>query len=342
VRAAIPNRSARGFTLVEMLVSMTIVSFILFTLVAITDSTSRTWRHTTAKVEQFRDARVAFEAITRRLSQATLNTYWDYEYEGTGAARKPVRYVRRSELRFISGPGLAGDAGGNPAHATFFQAPLGLVEDGRFGEFENLLNTWGYFITFSGDKAWRPPFIKSPERFRFRLMELMEPSDALSLYKYTGRDPDYAGQNWFTDPLGGGRAPAHVLADNVLALVLLPKLSPEDQAAGGYNDASLAPRYRYDSTQSRPEAALNPKNQLPPVVRVTMVVIDERSASRLADEFGSSMPALGIQGLFQNADDYERDLKDLEKELVNRKLSYRVFTTNVSMRGAKWSSEQAN
>jgi len=48
---------------------------LLLILVSMTNAIRNTWSHTTAAAEQFRDAREAFESITRKLSQATLNTY---------------------------------------------------------------------------------------------------------------------------------------------------------------------------------------------------------------------------------------------------------------------------
>ena len=135
------------------------------------------------------------------------------------------------------------------------------------------------------------------QRFRFRVMELMEPSDSLSLYKYTSGSNSYTGATWFTDPLGLSPRPVHVLAENIVALVLMPKLSVGDiaglNAAGGtYGDTSLvgtgaADDYLYDSTGTNmpsanlKDANLDPVNQLPPVVQVTMVAVDETSANLL-------------------------------------------------------------
>jgi uncharacterized protein (TIGR02599 family) len=104
------------------------------------------------------------------------------------------------------------------------------------------------------------------------------------------------------------------------------------------------------------EASLNPKHQLPPIVSVTMVAIDERSAERLCDsnhlpQGGSgsatqsdAMMGLSYSGLFHNSANLEGantgDLWSLEQMLVQQKVTYRVFTTNVTIRGAKWSRSQ--
>ena len=123
-------------------------------LLGMTDQTQRLVRSTSAKVEQFQDARVAFEAMTRRLSQATLNTFWDYDNP-----TQPTRYIRAAELRFRSGPmknltGGAGLGGLQPGHGVFFQAPIGLVDPLKSPSLiplDHLMNTWGYFIETGSD-----------------------------------------------------------------------------------------------------------------------------------------------------------------------------------------------
>ena len=92
-----------GFTLVEVLVAMALLTLIALLLTSMTGATASTWRYTAARIEQFRSAETAYESITRRLSQATLNTYWDYD-----SPTAPTKYLRQSDLRFISGNMTAG------------------------------------------------------------------------------------------------------------------------------------------------------------------------------------------------------------------------------------------
>lgn len=379
-----------GFTLVEILVSMAILVLLLLMMVSMTDATRRTWSFTSTKVEEFRDAREAFESMTRKLSQATLNTFWDYDNPNA-----PTKYLRQSELRFWSGQGailLAGakDENGNTlqtaTHAIFFQAPLGYVDNTtNYGNLTNLLNTWGYFIEFGSDTKSRPGFISTmsnppPLRYRFRLMEMMEPSDSLSIYKYTSgigkylantsnnslylsSNPPggYTGREWFTDPLALAPQPVHALGENIVALVLLPKLSLQDEQNLQDTNAipsaplgtSLCPDYSYDSTSINTQyAALNKHNQLPPVVQVTMVAVDETSYNRFQSlQANNNFPAnLVPASLFQQAGDltnsssagYAKDLQTLQGNLQANHLNYRVFTSDVSLKAAKWSRMQTN
>jgi uncharacterized protein (TIGR02599 family) len=197
---------------------------------------------------------------------------------------------------------------------------------------------------------------------------MMEPSESLTLYTYTSGtnssggaknasyitnpplphlsqpsvtpSPTGTGLEWFTTALTSSTPPVHVLAENIVALVLLPKLSPQEDPTG----ILLAPYYNYDTTAINSNPAINPKNQLPPVVQVTMVAVDEASFSRFIGS-GTSMPDLftsnGIP-FFQDAANYATDLAALQKNLQDKKLNYRVFTTNVSIKAAKWSRIQTN
>lgn len=356
MKQSLPSRriGVAGFSLLEILVSMVIILLILLVLVSMVDSTRRTWTYTTTGIEQFHNARDAFESITRRLSQATLNTYWDYHYPSGSST--PDSYIRQSELRFISGPGLAGTVSSTPprpTHAVFFQAPLGVTSGTNYAHLDTMLNTVGYFIEFGSDKDLRPDCVNAAQgsnyRYRYRLKEMIEPAESLTLYKYTSGNSSYKGKEWFTTPLGSlgtATAPlARVMAENVIAFMLLPKLSPEEDFTG----TKLSPMYSYDSTDSNTDSTINPKNQLPPVVQVTLVAIDEDSAARLANRFGTQIPDLGLANLFNSPGDlsdptkpgYAKDLQTLQTTLVKQRINYRVFTTNVAIRAAKWSQEES-
>lgn len=339
-----------AFTLVEILVSTAVLAFLLLILLSITSQVSSTWRQTSGKTEQFRQAREAFDAISRRLARATLNTYWDYDDPAA-----PSQYVRQSELRFLSGPMSSVVTGAPPAgkswpgHGVFFQSPLGAAEPGltNLVGLNSLLNTWGYFVEFGGDDSYRPGILNGTavqDRWRFRLCELIQPANQMSVYQYTSgtngsgkpKNLTYTGAEWFEPALSqpGNTRPVHVLAENVIALVILPKLSSQEDA----NGTDLAPDYLYNSTDTKTDPVINPKNQLPPLAQVTMVVIDENSARRL--ESGTTMPDLGLDQLFKTASQYEADLATLEKTLIDKRISYRVFTTTVRLSEAKWSKEQ--
>lgn len=369
----------QAFTLVELLVSCLVISLICLILAQMTDQTAKTWRYTTSKSEEFREARAAFETMSSRISQATLNTYWDYNTP-YGSPTTLTRYERRSELRFISGN--AGkpsqllpdyDKGRRVTHCIFFHAPLGLVDDtqpnSQIHGLESLLNVWGYFVELNDDANLRPSILPVsstavPLRVRFRLMEMMVPAEKMRTYQYTSgmsagtpttAQPNakkYVGKDWYQSIVNSTDPNTHVLAENVIALVLHPELSAQDRAAlakaTGSANAELATDYLYDTTNTNANSYLDTKDQLPPVIRVTMVAIDEASASRLNLK-ADSQNIFEVQNKFQDASSFKQDLAmdptqssdtSLERKLVSMKVNYRVFTTTVPIWGAKWSMSQ--
>jgi len=219
-------------------------------------------------------------------------------------------------------------------------------------------------------------------------MELMQPAESMSVYDLDpkggtaplpGSDSGRRQLEWFSKSLTGASRPVRPVAENIIALVIWPKLSKQDEDLRRASGKSvLSPNYTYDSSllsftsgqvgspqfpiflndgaklknkSDLGEASeINPKNQLPPIVQVTMVAVDELSASRLNDAKGNKATIDLVEGLFTSAcafgsplsaqTQYEQDLKELEKRIVAAKLTYRVFSTNVSIRGAKWSTSQ--
>jgi uncharacterized protein (TIGR02599 family) len=411
------TRFQEGFTLLELLVSTAIISLIMLVLLSMTNQTTQTWQYTTEKIEKFQEARDGFESMTRKLSQATLNTYWDYlgiVPSSSNASMKdknnpiprpktilsqnykdftPLYYGRISELRFISGSMTGTDGLGItppsgkywPHHGVFFQAPLGVVDDsdatktalglsgdnlGYYKGMNSLLNTWGFFLQVD-DHDSRPDFIDTaiaPKRWRSRLMEFMEPADKMMVSDLstgggeTTTPSNPATTKWFSIPLTSTSPttppPVRVLAENIIALVILPKLSQRDQlyrTDKSYTPTYLSPKYTYDSTLTKNPgntvgndfAGVNPHNQLPPIVQVIMVAIDDRSAQRLIDRGSDKSPKIigpdpETFGLFiNNSQALETpdtgDLAKYEKELIKMGVTYRIFNSNVSIRGAKWS-----
>jgi uncharacterized protein (TIGR02599 family) len=350
----IVRKAQDGFTVAELLVASAILALLVVLLLSMVTQTSKTWKATSGKIEEFRDARDAFDTITRRMGQATLNTYLDYDNPAN-----PKAYMRQSELRFLSGTttNILGNilTTTNPTMGVFFQAPNGFSTNSTNSILQNALNTWGYFIEYGSDSNSRPGFLPlgaPAPRYRYRLMELMEPTENLSVYNYTSGNRNYTNIDWISNSMANPtNRPAHVLSENVIALIVLPKLSPTDVANMGsnYSVSSLAPNFIYDSSQNlntNPiDANLNTHNQLPPVIQVTMVAVDETSAVRFANTYSNLMSANSPQGyanLFQSASNLSTDLTNLGSILAAKQINYRIFTTDVMIKGAKWSGSQTN
>lgn len=311
----------RAFSLLEMLVSVTILAVLVVVLLSMLNSSTTIWRRGASKIQTFQEARAAYEGMTRKISQSTLNTYWDYE---TNSAGDPIRYKRQSELAFVSGPeaSLLPAVTSPRTHAIFYQAPLGYTTNTSYANLRSLLNASGFFLEFGDDQADRPVFLANntavPSRQRFRLKELWQPSENLAVY--TSTPP----AGWITN------APTSTLGENIIALVILPKLPEKEDATG----TALAPGFVYNSTDA---SRTNTVNQLPPLVQVVMVAIDEASAKRF--ENGSTAPTYGIDwaNLFFDPAKLSADIGKVEEKLIENKITYQIFNSTIPIEGAKWS-----
>jgi uncharacterized protein (TIGR02599 family) len=301
-----------------MLVAVAIFCAILVLVFSVITQASGVWRRSSDKIQAFQEARLAFEAMTRNLSQATLNTYLDYDN-----AETPTRYLRKSELKFLCGPAGASNMPGTAetGQAIFFQAPIGYNTATNYQGMASLLNTCGYFVDYDQNRA-APYFIQSANNpYRYRLMQSLVPTESNSVYA--------GGNTWFTSSVQA----AMPIANNIIALVFRPQDPAVTNFATPPNDS-----YSYDSTAN---ATADPQpvvaNQLPPVIQVTMVAMDEPSASRL--EAGSSPPPVirnALTGKFTDPENYETDLQSLTQSLTDAKINYRVFSTAVPIRETKW------
>jgi len=283
-------------------------------------------------------------------------------------------------------------------HGVFFQAPLGDINStsatdvSSYGALDRLLNACGYFVIYGPD-TFRPPFFSSlsnapQNENRFRLMEYLQPSEDLSIYT-SGAIPS-AGVTiplWisnglptdFTAAPPASPSPVNVrpLASNIVALIILPEqffnssgTNPNpvaNESNVSYIPCQSANSYNYDSAYHATPTGTPPTqnawaNQLPPLVKVIMVAIDEPSALRLAAAHtgasSTSPPDLGdlttsTAALFQDPSKLftsssvpEGDLEKFEDVLNAKagnvagntlKLNYSVFQTDVIIRSSKWS-----
>ncbi len=347
---------------------MVVLVVLLLMIVGMTNQTSTIWRNSRARISAFQEARKTFERVTANLSQATLNTYLDY-YDASGNSRAdlirsagsqgasssvvqnfvPKTYDRASDLQLVCGQAstlLPTTNVTRPTHAIFFACPLGHVSDptrtvNDFANLERTLNAVGYYVEFSNDNdpaLGRVPSFLNPQApsWRYRLVELNQPSQNLTVYASNA----YSGANsWFAQAVNSSPAPVLVTADNIVALIVRPKAGNPVQ--GGAAVTEIAPSYAYDTkayvSASGDATAKLSKNQLPPLVQVTLVAIDAPSALRLAGRYGSTPPPLLDSSPFTDVTRYDADLASLQATLQTNHLNYRVFTTDVNVPGAKWS-----
>ncbi|MEZ0273603.1 MAG: prepilin-type cleavage/methylation domain-containing protein, partial [Roseimicrobium sp.] len=136
------------------------------------------------------------------------------------------------------------------------------------------------------------------------------------------------------------------VAENILAVLIQPVWPAVSGDTGASTDA--APNYLYDTRRYQwPEAsaeATRARHQLPPVLRLTLIALDEREWGALdtatADALAQELIELVNATLFQKSADYEQNIQRLEAEMGQRKLGFRIFSTAVQIPAAKLTSSR--
>ena len=314
-----------GFTLLEVFATLTVLMLAITALVQFMDSVDQSWRATVS--DPFAEAASAFAVVTQHLEMATLDPYRDY-VDATGAYRTspdapftPYQLARRSDLDFVCGPGasLLGSTGRITAGSgVFFAGPAGQTQVYAQAGLDHLFNALGYFVEFGADVN-RAAFSNAAPRLRWRLKQIAQPSEALQIFSNSTSAP------WITQLAGPAATPA-ILAENVIALVVLPERKP--------GDATLAPGYGYDSRDTTDALTFA---QVPARLRVMLAAIDEASAQGLAAADGSTSPALVPSGDFQDATKMDTDIAALDASLTAAKINHHIFQRDLAIATAAWS-----
>ena len=332
-RLALWRVLADGFTILELLVAMAILSIMVVLMLGVLQSTSDTWRRNTDRTKAFAAARAAFESMTRSISAATLNTYQDY-YDANRSNRVsgsltfvPAVYGRRSDLHFVTGTNLVTAQKGG---AIFMTVPFDYESNNTNDYSSGQLNGIGYFVRFTTNSLRPAGVTNNPHRYR--LMQFLQPTEQLMVMKTTNTA-------WFTNNVNANTN-IFPIADNVVAFAVLPQLSDRENPTG----TALSSDFIYDTRMTWSSGA-QPTNhhQLPPVVQVIMVVLDESSARRI--ENGPTEPTadLGFDpaSVFTTpvtTDSLKTDLKTISDALSAKRLNYRIFRSEIPIRSAKWTT----
>ena len=380
----VPRKNRGAFTLLELLVAMAVMALLMVVIGGMFSAVSKSWKSSSGRAASFAAARAAFEGMSRNLSQATLATYLSYADSSgkpvplinpsfkpaSGSVDRssvPTQYLRMSELHFITDNAAKLFAAANVSglvttgQAVFFQAPTGFVQLQDNRPKASLLNVLGYYIEFGTDDTYKPGAVSSlvRSRSRYRLMEVAQPAERNGIYESTceldpttglatySYDLKWLSKLILTTPTASTPMEKQPLAENIITMALLPQLSP----AQSTNPAELTKDYSYDSrawevTGSSGDPRL--RNQLPPLIELVLVAIDEPSAQKLAQLYGgtggSSPPfanatvrtKVDLDTFFKDPTKLESDILALEDGLNKLQVSYRIFRTTVAMHGAKW------
>jgi uncharacterized protein (TIGR02599 family) len=371
------DRRPRGaFTLLELMLAITIFAMIGVVITNAISGTQTAWTKAHATAREFREARNALDTLSRNLAKAELNQEWVTEDVGAPLPSfTPERWVRDSDLHFVCGPAnkLIPLVSNATSHAAFFQLPAGFTGARAVSAVESAttepvydtlygaLNGWGYYVEFGEDPRTLPDYLQnrpgtgsSGKKQRFRLIEFRQPCHEMTLFRmdsggtepllktYTNQEQLY---DWFREPIKNsinGKPEDRrvtVIAENILALVITPYQPPLDSpsvaASGTY---ALAPQYLFDSRrfqwQPTDPLALATRHTLPPTLRLTVIAMDEARWESFTD-VESVRNGLGLRdavsGLFADPARYEEDLKTIEKALEERRIGFRILTSNITL-----------
>lgn len=354
------------------MVSTVVLAIMLLLISSVISQTQKSWRRASTRLTQFREARLAFDTITRNLQQATLNTYRDHYYDSTkknfpaSAAADPkdqevpTAVRRTSELAFVTGLAinLVNGAGVNgpanlPGHAVFFQAPLGVIDptstikdatgQPKYQYLKELLCTRGYFMMKSDDANFLPQGLVSrlQSAVRLRLMEYQPPAETDAIYASRDVPGATLGPNdWMTVNPNYLRP----LTEHVVGLIIAPLLSTGDApvtfSGKSVSPSSIAPSYAYDSRNIANVVAADvdpqgTQHMLPPLVRVTMIALDADSLDRLERKSESTDVVAESGATFSNATNYAADIARVTEYLNSQRLSYRIFEAAVVIPAAR-------
>lgn len=343
------QRLLSGFTLVEVLVSMVILAMMMLIITTVISQAQRSWKNASSKVSQFREARRAFDTITRNLRQATIDTHREFAWGNKNYSKDPMAapdgLTRNATLGIKFGPASQIVSGGSsaaelPGYAVVFQAPLGKTAMGEgssvdISHLKSLLCARGYYVQFGSDESFLPQGLKSrlQPKYRYRLFEYQPNTENNSVY-----GPD--NQAWKQISLGNARVEIRPVADNIIMLGLAVAFSSTNTSstptlAGNTADTL---EYEFDSYTSGDRTKMK---RLPRYVEVFMIAMDEESAARLAQINGTSAPdpIRSSGATFTKTSDLYKDpggdLSRVRNYMDKQRLNYRIFNTSVLILGAE-------
>lgn len=339
----------RAFTLVEVLVSMVILAMMMLIITTVISQAQRSWKAASSKVSQFREARLAFDTITRNLRQATIDTHrtflWGTATYSSDPLAPPTGSGRIAHLgiKFDTASRLVSGGGGSselPGHAVVFQAPLGKTAMGErssvdISGLKNLLCTRGYFVQFGSDSNFLPVGLASrlQAKHRYRLFEYQPNTENNAVYNESGD------QGWATIELNDAGNTVRPLADNILMLGFAVSFAtPASESVprlAGNSETNL--EYAFNSYEA-PEAAK--RFRLPRYAHVFMIAMDEESAARLAQIHNTSAPdtVRSSGATFTSPNQLfgqSGDLAKVRAYMDSQRLNYRIFNSAILILGSE-------
>lgn len=303
-----------AFTLLELLVAMTMLTLITGMLAVVVSQISKIWRTADAHIQRQMTGRALLQFIVRDLEMAMLQTPYP-------AAKSP-------NLRFIANlPGFIPEAILNP-HAIFWQAPVAMNRS------KGDLAEVGYFVRWDTTSL---PGVAKAQLCRF----MVDPSDVDHYQIYTST-LDGLPVQWPEGGIIDRVAPATAaqdhrgwFADHVIALWVRCLDRAGNPILATADGSVLNGGYGYDSEQGYRSPALLtpwPTPLLPASVEVVLVTVDARTAMRIATPIVATPTSpMVLWGSEDQAGSLAHFLAGIPPEIRS---GVEVFSTRVSLKNA--------
>jgi len=274
------RRGAGAFTLIELLVSVAVLMLLVIVLSAIFGNVSKMWQLGESNNERLQNIRAITDMISVEMRAALL----------------PVNRTDKLNLQFVVNPTSLPSTYQNP-DAAFWQNPL--AGDQTYGDIAEV----GYFVKW--DVTTRP---ENPRPFLCRFNVYATGTNAnFRIYSQT------TGSDWITESILNNVAPADkdhayegLIAENVVALFVEcrdthGKPIVSTYAGGNFADTNNGFDSRQgftDSTGAKTADFTNsgggksPLCVLPPIVKMSFVLIDAKSAARITPAAQTNLKSL--------------------------------------------------
>ena len=267
----------RGFTLVELLVSMATLIGLMAMLVSLSSQTGRLWSEGDSRNQQRSNGRALLQFIARELRMSAIPAS-SSQLISAGATVPPANLQMIANLPDDSDCDTVIPAGLLNPHGIFWQVPTG--REGGRGDIACV----GYFIRWNTPQ----PGVAQPELCRY----YVDSSDAANYLIYNNDSGKPV--NWLSNistiaPGSPGNYKGW-FADNVIALwvrVLDASGNPITTTADGqkFNGG-----YGFDSRLGFTDSngVVHPAPALPPVVEIALVTIETSAAQQIAAPIAAS------------------------------------------------------
>jgi prepilin-type N-terminal cleavage/methylation domain-containing protein len=292
------SRHPHAFTLIEMLVSVTVLTLLLLLLFSALDGLNKVWLFGDRRVESAQNGRTVLELVSREMTAAVI----------------------APNLQFVVNPRLPSVPELAPESiSAFWQAPLADTPQGR-------LALIGYYLT-------RDPTVK-----KHQLKRLFIRPDSPTNYQIFNAIPSTTTALWLDSlSTTQFSSASSTLAEGILGFwiesfdgtgSLIPWLSSFDNSSSPLHFNSAA--YFQPGTGNLPfqwtiASTLNKGHTLPDSVQITLIVLDKRTLQQI--------PSIPIPATPTGASDIADVIRNYEQDLLNANIrTARTFTTRVHLR----------